>query len=176
MLRLAKADRILPNQNRCSRLAVTMTNTSTGRMLLSHNFALLENEGHPLNREEFANVFSKELSDTAGIDCTLIDNPHWIVEVSYDTDKYTPTEVGQQCAQTLATYRKEHNSTNMTVMALGGVKNTPATSPTPSLQTGEWGVDVVETRDPEGFLTEINWDKLSGAKPAEDIFRIDCAL
>ena len=153
-----------------------MTDNSKGRMLLSHNFALLEGEVHPLNREEFADVFIKGLSDTADIDCALIDNPHWIVEVSYDSAKYTPTEVGQQCADTLVTYRKEHNKKDFTVMALGGVKNTPATSPAPSLQTGEWGVDVVETLNPEEFLEEINWDKLAGAKPAEDIFRIDCAV
>lgn len=61
-------------------------------------------------------------------------------------------------------------------MALGGVKNTPATSPLPALQTGEWGVDMVEAANPQEFLDEINWDKLSSAKPAEDIFRIDCAV
>ncbi len=145
-------------------------------MLLSHNFALLEGEVHPLNREEFAEVFTEGLDSTAGINCALIDNPHWIVEVSYDTEEYTPTEVGQQCINTLATYRKAHSKKDFTIMALGGVKNTPATSPAPSLQTGEWGVDVVETRDPDDFLEEINWHKLSAAKPAEDIFKIDYAV
>ena len=106
----------------------------------------------------------------------MIDNPHWIVEVSYDAEKYTPTEVGKQCSNTLASYRQKNNNKDFTVMALGGVKRTPSTSPPPSLQTGEWGVDVVEARDPNMFLEEINWDHLSGAKPAEDIFRIDCAV
>ncbi|MEL6470900.1 MAG: DUF2656 family protein [Cyanobacteria bacterium J06623_4] len=153
------------------------SSSSTGaRMLLSHNFALLEEEVHPLNREEFADVFSKGLQSTDGMDCAHIDNPHWIVAVSYDPKIYTPTEVGQYCADALATYRKEHNKKAFTVMALGGVKNTPSTNPLPSLQTGEWGVDIVETRDPEEFLEEINWATLSGSKPAEDIFRIDCAV
>ena len=145
-------------------------------MLLSHNFTLPEGEVHPLNREEFAEVFTKGLSETTGIEGTMIDNPHWIVEVSYDLQKYTPTEVGQQCADTLAAYRKQENSTGFTVMALGGVKRTPATSPPPSLQTNEWGVDVVEARNPQMFLDEIKWEQLSGAKPAEDIFRIDCSI
>ncbi|MEO1622147.1 MAG: DUF2656 family protein [Cyanobacteria bacterium J06632_3] len=153
-----------------------MTDNSQGRMLLSHNFTLPEEEVHSLNREEFAAVFTKGLSETPDIDCTLIDNPHWVVAVAYDTSKYSPTEVGQHCAQTLANYRKETSQKNFTVMALGGVKNTPATSPLPSLQPGEWGVDVVETVEPQEFLEEINWDKLSGAKPAEEIFRIDCAV
>lgn len=145
-------------------------------MLLSHNFTLPEGEVHPLNREEFAAVFTEGLSDTAGISCAMIDNPHWIVEVSYDAEKYTPTEVGQQCSDTLASYRQKSNNKDFTVMALGGVKRTPATSPLPSLQTGEWGVDVVEARDPNMFLEEINWEHLSDAKSAEDIFRIDCAV
>ncbi|MEO0768670.1 MAG: DUF2656 domain-containing protein [Cyanobacteria bacterium J06649_4] len=157
-----------------------MTDNAEGRMLLSHNFTLPEAEVHPLNREEFAEVFIKGLSDAAGIDCALIDNPHWVVAVTYDADKYSPTQVGEQCAQTLASYRKAHSpekgQKTFTVMALGGVKNTPATSPSPSLQTGEWGVDVVETVDPQEFLDEINWDKLAGAKPAEEIFRIDCPV
>ncbi|MEL6158652.1 MAG: DUF2656 family protein [Cyanobacteria bacterium J06554_11] len=154
-------------------------NTSTrlgARMLLSHNFALLEDEVHPLNREEFADVFSQGFQDTDSIDCAHIENPHWIVAVSYDPQKYTPSQVGQHCADTLATYRKEHNKKAFTVMALGGVKSTPATSPAPSLQIGEWGVDIVETRSPEEFLEEINWETLSGSKAPEDIFRIDCAV
>ena len=61
-------------------------------------------------------------------------------------------------------------------MALGGVRLTPPTSPTPSLQTGEWGVDVVEARDHKMIFEEINWELLSGTKPAEDIFRIDCQV
>lgn len=150
-----------------------MTDNTNGRMLLSHNFALRDGEVHPLTREEFADVFSKGLSETNGIDCQLIDNPHWIVEVSYDSSQYTATQAGEKCTETLAIYRKEHNNKDFTVMALGGVKITPATSPPPSLQTGEWGVDVVETTNPKAFLEEINWDKLTGAKPADSIFRID---
>ncbi|MEL7069229.1 MAG: DUF2656 family protein [Cyanobacteria bacterium J06581_3] len=153
-----------------------MTDNSQGRMLLSHNFALPEGEVHSLNREEFADVFVKGLADAEGVSCQLIDNPHWIVEVTYDTQKYAPTDIGNKCADTLAAYRKNRDKKEFTVMALGGVKDTPATSPSPSLQTGEWGVDIVETKDPESFLEEINWEKLSGVKPAEDIFRVDCVL
>ncbi len=145
-------------------------------MLLSHNFTLIESEVHPLNRIEFGEVFTQGLSEIAGLTCTAISHPHWVVEVSYDAQKYTPTEVGQHCADTLVAYRKSHTQKDFTVMALGGVKDTPATSPSPALQTGEWGVDMVETSDPQEFLEEINWDKLAGAKPAEDIFKIDCTM
>ncbi len=154
-----------------------MTDNSKSRLLLSHNFTLIESEVHPLNREEFADVFIKGLSSKSSVDCALIENPHWVVEVNYDTDEYSPTDVGQMCADALAAYRE--NSTDersFTIMALGGVKDTPSTAPAPSLQTGEWGVDVVETTEPDVFLEEINWDKLSSAKPAENVFRIDCAV
>ena len=145
-------------------------------MLLAHNFALPEGELHSLNREEFADVFIQGLAEEEGVSCQLIDNPHWIVEVTYDTQKYVPADMGKKCTDTLAAYRKSRDKKDFTIMALGGVKNTPASSPSPSLQTGEWGVDVVETGDPKEFLEEINWEKLSSAKPAEDIFRVDCAL
>ncbi len=154
-----------------------MTDSAKSRMLLSHNFTLVESEVHPLNREQFADVFVKGLSEQSDVDCVLIDNPHWVVEVSYSANAYSPTEVGQLCADTLAAYRTDSgDQKSFTIMALGGVKNTPSTSPAPSLQTGEWGVDVVETTEPDVFLEEINWEALSSAKPAEDVFRIDCTV
>ncbi len=145
-------------------------------MLLSHNFALPESEVHPLNRVEFGEVFTQGLSDIAGLACTAISHPHWVVEVSYDAAKYTPTDVGEHCANALVAYRKTHQPKDFTIMALGGIKDTPGTSPVPALQTGEWGVDIVETSDPEAFLEEIKWNKLSGTKPADAVFRIDCAV
>jgi Protein of unknown function (DUF2656) len=148
-------------------------NPSRGRMLLSHNFALSKSDVHPLNREQFAAVFSQGLTGQTGIDCSPIDNPHWIVEVRYDTGQYSPQDIGQRCADTLATYRRTDKKEDFYIMALGGEKTTPATSGPPSLQPGEWGVDVVETASPEEFLAELNWDKLAGAKPSSEIFRID---
>lgn len=143
-------------------------------MLLSHNFTLIESEVHSLNREQFADVFVKELNKKSDVECALIENPHWVVEVNYSADTYSPTEVGQLCVDALANYRtNSDDAKSFTIMALGGVKNTPATVPAPSLQTGEWGVDIVETTEPDVFLEEINWEALSHAKPAEDVFRID---
>lgn len=150
-----------------------MTDPLNGRMLLSHNFALTEMDVHPLNREEFAAVFSQGLDGQVGVECALIDNPHWVVEVRYETSRYTPNAVGQLCADTLAKYRIDHANKGFFVMTLGGMKTTPATGAPPSLQTGEWGVDVVETVSPEEFLEEINWEQLAGAKPAANIFRIE---
>lgn len=143
-------------------------------MLLSHNFTLIESEVHPLNREQFADVFIKGLSEKPDVDCALIENPHWVVEVNYSADAHSPTEVGQLCVDALATYRMDSgDKKSFTIMALGGIKNTPTTAPAPSLQTGEWGVDIVETAEPDVFLEEINWETLSHAKSAEDVFKLD---
>ena len=143
-------------------------------MLLSHNFTLIESEVHPLNREQFADVFIKGLSEKPDVDCALIENPHWVVEVNYSADAHSPTEVGQLCIDALATYRMDSgDKKSFTIMALGGIKNTPTTAPAPSLQTGEWGVDIVETAEPDVFLEEINWETLSHAKSAEDVFKLD---
>lgn len=153
-----------------------MTDNLDGRMLLSHNFALTEGEVHPLNREEFADVFTKGLSDSPAVSCNLIENPHWVVEVHYKKSELTPEAVGQLCAKALGTYRKAHKKSDFFIMALGGEKTTPPTGEPPSLQTGEWGVDIVETASPDEFLEEINWDRLASAKPAEKIFRVDCSI
>ncbi|MGB3768598.1 MAG: DUF2656 family protein [Phormidesmis sp.] len=150
-----------------------MADQPDSRMLLSHNFALPEGEIHPLNREEFAAVFSKAFADKAGIEAAYIENPHWVVEVRYAKVRYTAKSAGELCAQTLAGYRKDSQASGFIVMALGGMKMTPPTGGPPSLQQGEWGVDVVETKKPDEFLEEISWDKLTAAKPVDNVFRID---
>lgn len=61
-------------------------------------------------------------------------------------------------------------------MALGGLKTTPPTGAPPSLQTDEWGVDVVKTRVPNMLSEEINWNKLTGAKPPENVFNVGYSL
>ena len=99
-----------------------------------------------------------------------------LLKFRYAADSLSPKAVGQLCADALTSYRKGHKANGFYVMALGGEKTTPPTGGPPSLQTGEWGVDMVETAEPEEFLAEINWNKLSGAKPAEQIFRIDHAI
>ncbi|MGC1310512.1 MAG: DUF2656 family protein [Phormidesmis sp.] len=153
-----------------------MADQPDSRMLLSHNFALPESEVHSLNREEFADVFVKAFADKVAIDCALIDNPHWIVEVRYAKVRYTAEDAGKLCAEALANYRQQSSAKGFTVMALGGIKTTPPTGGPPSLQLGEWGVDVVETRAPDEFLAEINWDRLSKAKPLDSIFKVDVAV
>ncbi|MEM7794541.1 MAG: DUF2656 family protein [Cyanobacteria bacterium P01_C01_bin.118] len=148
--------------------------TATTRMLLSHNCTLPTGQVSNLSRDDFAQVFINALKPQADIQCSLIENPHWVVELLFS--QQSPTEVAQMCAQALAARRvaePDKQVTSHTVMLLGGMKTTPAmgTSPT-SLQPGEWGVDVVETVAPDQFLAGLNWDTVTASKPPEQIFKV----
>lgn len=57
------------------------------------------------------------------------------------------------------------------VMALGGRKDSEG-QPGAPLQQGAWGVDVVETADPRGFLAAINWTGLTAGRPADGVFEV----
>ncbi|NEQ50287.1 MAG: DUF2656 domain-containing protein [Leptolyngbya sp. SIO3F4] len=148
--------------------------TATTRMLLSHNCTLPEGQVSTLSRTDFANVFIDGLKAHTDIQCSLIENPHWIVEVLFS--RQSPTEVAELCAQALATQRvaePDKQVKSHTVMLLGGLKTTPpmGSSPT-SLQPGEWGVDVVETVSPDQFLAGLNWETVTASKPSEQIFKV----
>jgi len=148
-----------------------------GRMLLSHNYNLSNNELPALNREEFSQVFIDGLQDKPKIQCRLIENPHWVVEIMFPTATFEPREIGQMCGAILTSYRKGNQTdSKLTIdtLILGGKKTTPATSSSAtSLQTGEWGVDVVETASADLFLASINWDSMIADKPSDGIFKID---
>jgi hypothetical protein len=102
----------------------------TGRMLLSHNFHLNNNQLPALNREEFAQVFIDGLKDQSQISCSLIQNPHWVVEILFPTDKFTAQDIGQMCGEILINKRKRQkpdSQINIDTLILGGKKTTPAT-------------------------------------------------
>lgn len=154
-----------------------MSDQSTGRMLLSHNFNLRNYELPALNREEFTQIFIDGLQGKEKIKCGLIDNPHWIVEIIFPTDQFEPKEIGQICGDILTSKRKSQQPDSKAVidtLILGGRKTTPATSMSPnSLQIGEWGVDVVETIQADVFLQEIAWSQMTASKPSDGIFKIE---
>lgn len=155
----------------------SVSNKSTGRMLLSHNYNLSNNELPALSKKEFAQVFIDGLQDKPSIACRLIENPHWIVEIIFPTEEFTPNEIGQMCGDILTNTRKSQLADSKLAtdtLILGGKKTTPATSASPtSLQTGEWGVDVVETLQGDLFLSTINWNGMTADKPSDGIFKIE---
>ncbi|BAZ17259.1 hypothetical protein NIES4071_91370 [Calothrix sp. NIES-4071] len=147
---------------------------TTGRMLLSHNFDISDSVIPPLSREQFAQVFIDGLG--ANAQCRLVNNPHWIVEVIFDTDSYSPIQMGELCAQALVNLRisQKKDAKLPNTLILGGIKTTPATSSSPdSLQPGEWGVDVVETSDAERFLQGIGWEAAIATKSPDSIFKVE---
>ena len=147
-----------------------------GRMLLSHNFNLRNNELPALVREDFAGVFVDGLKEK-NIKCSYIDNPHWVVEILYPTEEFEPKEIGQMCGEILIGKRRSQQSDRKLptdTLILGGRKTSPATSMSPTaLRSGEWGVDVVETAQASVFLQDIAWEKAIADKPSDDIFKIE---
>lgn len=77
--------------------------------------------------------------------------------------------------QVLVDYRQHqlHKKLLYRILALRGVKNTPANSPDiNSLQQGDWGVDIVEVESTDFFLESINWDNLVAGRLTKDIFQV----
>lgn len=146
------------------------------RMLLSHNFDVSPQDFPPLSREAFTEVFQKGLSIHEAIQCQLVDHPHWIVEIRFPEDQITSKQVGELCAKALAEQRKTRHPQNAMphILVLGGLKTTAPTSNSPAtLQSGDWGVDVVETANSEVFLQKIDWTMMAGQRPPDNIFKVE---
>jgi Protein of unknown function (DUF2656) len=145
-----------------------------GRMLLSHNFDISDSVIPPLSRSEFAQVFIDKLG--AAVQCRLVNNPHWIFEVLFDTNITSSAQIGELCAQLLVSLRRSQIKDGKLphTLILGGIKTTTAISSSPdSLQPGEWGVDVVETSDAQRFLQGIGWDAAIAAKSPDSVFKVE---
>ena len=157
-----------------------MTVSKKGRMLLSHNFDISDENIPKLSREEFVSVFIDGLKPYSNITCSEINNPHWVVEVLFDPNHLSPQKVGELCAQALQKKRQNQKKTissSFNILLLGGFKTTPPLSSSPTaLQPGEWGVDVVETASVENFLQEISWESKTASKPPGKVFKVELEL
>jgi len=146
---------------------------TTIRMLLSHNFDIDDHAIPALSREAFTDILTQALQGCA--QCQLVTNAHWIVEVRFDGTRFTPDEMGDRYVQALAQARRSSLKNDVKfpeVLALGGLKTTPALSSSPdSLQPNEWGVDVVETENADRFLEGLNWKATIAARPPGTIFQ-----
>jgi Protein of unknown function (DUF2656) len=153
-----------------------MTESGTGRMLLSHNFDLPEGVFPALSREDLTLVFAEGLSQYPEIKCRQLNHAHWMVEVLFSND-FAPPQVGELCAQALVNKRMSQGKVDDSfpdVLILAGFKKTPPLSDDPeALQTGEWGVDVVETTSAESFLMAMGWEEKTAEKSIEDVFKVE---
>jgi hypothetical protein len=154
-----------------------LSNSAKGRMLLSHNFDISTNIAPALSREEFAEVFRLGLGDRPSCQTRLVSHPHWTVEILFDRNQFSPKQIGEFCAQALADQRIRQGLDRQSlpeILVLGGVKTTPTTSDSPdALQTGDWGVDVVETSVGATFLQGISWESTISSKPVDEIFKVE---
>ena len=152
-----------------------MNDPQSLRMLLSHNFDLRDGDTPALTRAAFTQVFIDGFSVHPEVTCRQVDNPHWIVEVVCVAGFLKPQQVGEKCVQILSNSRKQSlGAINFDILALGGIKTTPATSNSPdALQSNQWGVDVVETKSGEQFLRSISWDTTIAGKSPDTIFKAE---
>lgn len=146
-------------------------------MLLSHNFDFSPDLVPALSREEFADVFEAGLRAQPPLQCRLVNHPHWIVEIQFPMNRFSPSQVGEICLQALAAHRRSQHleaAVFPELLVLGGIKTTPPTSTSPdALQPGEWGVDVVETRSGAAFLQAIGWEATIAGKPGDSVFKVE---
>ena len=154
-----------------------MAESGTGRMLLSHNFNMPEEVFPPLSREEFTRIFAEGLSQYPEIKCRQLNHAHWMVEILFSTDAFSPPQVGEFCAQALVDKRMSQGKTDDSfpdILILAGLKKTPPlSSDADALQPGQWGVDVVETPSAESFLMAMEWEEKTGGKSIEDVFKVE---
>lgn len=151
-----------------------MSEPGTTRMLLSHNFELPEDTFAKFSREEFTAIFADGLSQYPEIKCRQLYHPHWMVEIIFPSEDFSPPQIGEVCANSLLKTRTPENKTPPRhVLILAGLKKTPPLGNSPEgLQTGEWGVDAVETLSAEGFLSSIGWEEKTAGKTIENVFKI----
>jgi Protein of unknown function (DUF2656) len=152
-----------------------MNDSQSLRMLLSHNFDLVDPNVPAMSRTAFTEMFAEGFDSHPEVKCREVANPHWIVEILCPIELLTPQEVGEKCAQILGNSRTKAGlgETGFDILILGGIKTTPATSDSPdALQPNQWGVDVVETKSGEQFLRSINWDATISTKPTDSIFKV----
>lgn len=154
-----------------------MAKSETGRMLLSHNFDISEDIFPKLNLSEFTQVFIDGLSKYPQIQVRELNHAHWMVEILFPSDNFSPPQVGEFCAQALVDKRMSQTQSKDSlpdILILGGLKKTPPLSDDPdALQTGEWGIDVVETQSAESFLIGIEWETKTANKTIENVFKIE---
>lgn len=161
-------------------------------MVLSHNFDISPDLIPAMSREEFVSVFQKGFGQSESSQtllCRWLNHPHWILDIRFSRDDFSPLQIGESCARILAEYRRSqikatdsHTTALPEILILGGIKTTPATSTDPeALQPGDWGVDVVETHSSQLFLQNIGWEATIAhrwAKPdqrplPESIFKVE---
>jgi hypothetical protein len=136
--------------------------------LLSHNLQLASASVPPLTASELAEGLQRLCPGILRAEPLV--HPHWLISLESSNDD--PQALGRELVAAWASLRSQAGEpVNHAILALGGRKDTPAASGSP-LDLGAWGVDVVETNDPDGFLQAIHWEGLKAGRPADGVFEV----
>jgi hypothetical protein len=135
--------------------------------VLSHNLQIQDSSVPALAFDALAAGLKEHCSSITTAE--VLSHPHWKLRLESTAD---PAVFAHELATAWRSVRQAmgHN-THHAVLALGGRKDSVG-SPGAPLQQGGWGVDVVETVDPEAFLTSINWTGLTASRPADGVVEV----
>mgnify|MGYP000857957037 FL=1 len=132
--------------------------------VLSHNLQIQSESVPSFTAAELAEGLSLH-SDH--IKASALNHPHWMIVVE---SELSSQQLAREVVDSWKKLRESlGHSINHSLIALGGRKDSVATSSSP-LQQGYWGVDVVECTNPDAFLESINWDALKAGRPEESVF------
>ena len=135
--------------------------------LLSHNLQVISQKTPGFSPGELELALKSALPEEISLED--LTHPHWIIKVN---SSKSPILLGEEVLNAWRKMRINHgHDSNHSLLALGGRKDSAGTQGSP-LEKGYWGVDVVETKDPGGFLESINWNELKAGRPADGVFEI----
>ena len=135
--------------------------------VLSHNLQVNDSAVPALAFDALAVGLQQHCSSITAAE--VLSHPHWKVKLESTA---SPDALARELVQGWRRVREGlcHGQAHA-VMALGGRKDSEGIPGAP-LQRGGWGVDVVETADPQGFLAAINWKGLTAGRPADGVFEV----
>lgn len=135
--------------------------------VLSHNLQIQADAVPPLDFDALAAALQQECPSVSIAEA--LSHPHW--KLSLESTAEPAAFAAELTAAWRAVRRSMGHGDSHAVMALGGRKDSVG-NPGAPLQQGGWGVDVVETVDPDAFLKVINWTGLTAGRPADGVFEI----
>jgi hypothetical protein len=135
--------------------------------LLSHNLQVQGGSVPPLDGPELAAGLLRLCGSAARAEA--LSHPHWLIRIEGAVD--APALASDLLEAWIRLRNEKGHDVDHALLALGGRKDTRP-GPGSPLEQGFWGVDVVETADPEGFLEAINWQALQASRPADGVFEV----
>ena len=135
--------------------------------VLSHNLQIQAASVPPLLFDALAAALQEKCPSVSKAEA--LTHPHWKLSLESTAE---PSDFAAELTAAWRSVRRSlgHDDAHA-VMALGGRKDS-AGQPGAPLQQGGWGVDVVETVDPDAFLKVINWTALTAGRPADGVFEV----